>query len=71
MIIVDLPYLATISHLQDVTGGTNNKSYDNRAVALANSYANGLESVAAAGTLVFIDRGFSEAISFSEAQSSS
>lgn len=75
MIIADLPDLVMISALDRVKGGEqnnyydNNNDYNNRAAAVAFAYADGLETFVAAGTLVYIGRGFSQSRSFSQAQS--
>ncbi len=70
MTIVDLPCLIMISDLDKVKGGKQNNFYDNKATAISHSYADGLEAFSVAGTSVYIDRGISQALSFSEAQSS-
>jgi hypothetical protein len=68
MIIVDLPCFAIISAPEKTRGGQNNY-YDNKAAATALTYAEGLNTAAAAGTSVYLDRGISKAQSFSKAQS--
>ncbi len=70
MNIADLPYLRTIADLDQVTGGEQSNYFDNRAVAISSSFADGLEAFAVAGTSVYIDRGVSQAQSFAQAQSS-
>lgn len=68
MIIADLPYLQPLDAKQ-VLGGQQRTRYDNRAAAIAFTYADSLDGFAVAGTSVFIDRGFSKSASFSVAQS--
>lgn len=70
MNIVDIPHLSPISQIDSVTGGLQPSSYDNQAVGLAFSYADGSNVISVAGTSVYIDRGLSRAQSFSFAQSS-
>lgn len=70
MNIIDLPYLSPISQAEQVKGAFQYDGYDNRAVALAHSYADGLDVIAVAGTSIYLDRGFSRSQSFSVAQSS-
>ena len=69
MILNDLPYLVMISDLDEAKGGEQNNYYNNRAAAVALAYADGSETLVAAGTLVYIGRGFSQSQSFSQAQS--
>jgi len=71
MIIADLPCLTIISDWDKVKGGEKNNYYDNKAVAVSLAYADGVEAVAVSGTSAYIDRGISQAQSFSAAQSSS
>ena len=68
MMFADLPCLETISDCDEIKGGKQN-IYDNRATAIAFTYADGLETLVAAGTSVYIDRGYSQSESFSQAQS--
>jgi hypothetical protein len=69
MIIADLPCLVLISDHDEIIGGKQNFTYDNRAAAVATTQADGVNVVAAAGTSVYLDRGFSKAESFSVAKS--
>lgn len=75
MIITDLSYLQPIiiSDLGKVKGGGKDTYYDNKAAATALAYADGtypnILTSAAAATSVYIDRGVSQAQSFSRAQS--
>ena len=71
MIIADLSYQRSISKLDRLKGGVRNNYYDNRAAAVSSAYANGSDASAAAGTSIYIDRGYSQSQSFSDAQSSS
>ena len=67
MMFADLPYLEICQH-DEIEGGKHNISYDNRATAIAFTYADGLETLVAAGTSVYIDRGYSRSESFSQAR---
>ena len=66
MMFADLPYLE-ICQRDEIEGGKQN-IYDNRATAIAFTYADGLETLVAAGTSVYIDRGYSRSESFSQAR---
>lgn len=70
MMVNDLPYLETISQRDETKGGKQNKYYDNRAAAISSTYADGLETLVASGTSVYVERGYSRSGSFSQAQSS-
>ncbi|MEM7594994.1 MAG: hypothetical protein AAF383_26435 [Cyanobacteria bacterium P01_A01_bin.83] len=69
MIISDLPYLKVVSQGDQIVGGQQKDSFDNKAVALSLAYADGSESYAVAGTSIYIDRGFSRSSGFAVAQS--
>lgn len=69
MIIADLSYQRSICDLDRLKGGVQNNYYDNRAAAVSAAYADGLKASAAAGTSTYVDRGYSQSKSFSEAQS--
>ena len=70
MIISDLPCLKVVSTCDKIVGGQQQKdSFDNRAVALSLAYADGSESYAVAGTLIYVDRGFAQSSGFAVAQS--
>ena len=71
MIIADLPCLRMISDFDKVKGGEQNNYFDNRAVAVSFSFADGAEAFAVAGTSVYTDAGVAQAQSFDQAQSSS
>ena len=70
MIIDDLSYLTTIAERENVSGGERQLSYDNRGLAVARSYARGSRTYAVSGTSVYLDRGVSQAQSFSWAEAS-
>lgn len=69
MIIANLPCLVIISDHDEIIGGKQNITYDNRAAAVAITQADGVNVLAAAGTSVYLDRGLSKAQSFSTAKS--
>ena len=70
MMFTDLPYLETIAARDEIKGGKQNKYYDNRAAATSSTYGDGLETLVASGTSVYVERGYSRSGSFSQAQSS-
>ena len=70
MLLTDLPYLEIISQRNEIKGGKQNKYYDNRAAAISSTYGDGLKTLVASGTSVYVERGYSRSESFSQAQSS-
>jgi hypothetical protein len=60
MIIRDLPYFALVSHQEEIIGGKKN-NYNNKAAATSLAFAEGTDTIAIAGTSVYLKRGVSKA----------